>query len=314
VIAIRYPETDCDSIARNRLGQARDIGFVVIPIAEWSQAPSTVRPLYASRIANLPPAAEAPAAAPQTQAAVPIPVSVPPASAPVPLPVPVLAGYPDHTTAAEPPKDTESSDTALPVVKDEVVSVPVEARPTTMAEEMKPVVPVDTASAPAEPAAEHETATAAHPASDVPAAETPASVADAPAESHPAAAEVTAAESVEDTLPHMAPTTEKIPPKFVPDTLIKAAPKAQPEPVAELAAAGGHWYVQVGAFANADNAHRLERKLQNAGYTVKIVPRETSKGTLLQVRVGGYGSRAALNEVMPKLKADFNVPAVAVSE
>jgi cell division septation protein DedD len=79
-------------------------------------------------------------------------------------------------------------------------------------------------------------------------------------------------------------------------------------------ASGGSWYIQVGAFGNFDNAHRLALSLQNAGYPVKLVPRDTAKGKLLQVRVGGYATRTDLAPVAEALKEKFHVPTAFVTE
>ena len=79
-------------------------------------------------------------------------------------------------------------------------------------------------------------------------------------------------------------------------------------------ASNGPWYIQVGAFANFDNAHRLALSLQNAGYPVKLVPRDSAKGKLMQVRVGGYAARTELAPIAEQLKEKFHVPTVLVSE
>jgi cell division septation protein DedD len=79
-------------------------------------------------------------------------------------------------------------------------------------------------------------------------------------------------------------------------------------------AAPGKWYIQVGAFGNFDNAHRLATTLQKAGYPIKLVPRDAGTKKLLQVRVGGYENRDACTPVADELKSKYNVPTVIISE
>jgi cell division septation protein DedD len=92
-------------------------------------------------------------------------------------------------------------------------------------------------------------------------------------------------------------------------------PKPAPAKTQRAEATGsGHWYVQVGAFGNQANADKLAKRLRDAGYAVVVVPRETSKSTLMQVRVGGYASRSECIPVAGELKEKFSVPTSIVSE
>lgn len=105
---------------------------------------------------------------------------------------------------------------------------------------------------------------------------------------------------IEVTSPEQKPNVVPVPDPGVPHE-IKSAPN-------------GKWYVQVGAFGNRDNADRLAATLRAAGYQVKFIPRETSTATLLQVRVGGYGSEQDARRIAEELKARFDTPSVVISE
>lgn len=76
-----------------------------------------------------------------------------------------------------------------------------------------------------------------------------------------------------------------------------AAVTAQAEPVMRRSAPApapvpaGAFVVQVGAFSDLSNAHRVRAAVESAGQ-VLVEPRETAHGEVFRVRVGGYGSRA----------------------
>jgi len=69
-----------------------------------------------------------------------------------------------------------------------------------------------------------------------------------------------------------------------------SAPLTQAAPPVE--GAGGVFVVQVGAFSDLSNAHRVRSALETAG-DVLVEPRQTANGEVFRVRVVGYGSRAA---------------------
>ena len=211
VIAIRYPASDCDSVARGRLDQARSIGFNVVPIGEWRTASAGIEPLFAERLKVSRPAEPV------------LPAEPPP-----------VVAQPPHVVSAEYGDTNEpSAATPVPVVTDQ--PAPARKKHTNSKREAAAVTGV-------------------------------------------------------------------------------VVPKAPPQPQDTLAApSSGRWYVQVGAFSNANNAHQLASRLEAAGYTVKFVPREGRK-KLLQVRVGGYATRGDLDPVMAKLREQFNLPTSVVSE
>ncbi|HEY3294863.1 MAG TPA: SPOR domain-containing protein [bacterium] len=242
VIAIRYPGSDCDSVSRERLDQARTMGFTVVPIAEWAQAPAAATPLFSQRAA----------------VAEPVTPATPGNVAP---PSPVVA-------APEPVKRDSVPEPKAPEVAEVKTPEAAEVKPPEQA---------------ATPAAKEE----------APATEQVPVVSDQPA---PVSAPVPVPERETIASTSVQPLKENLQPHDKP-----------------VEPAAGHWFVQVGAFANFDNAHKLSLALQQAGYSVKLVPLE-GKTKLLQVRVGGYMKRAELKAVMAQLKQQFSVPTAVVNE
>jgi cell division septation protein DedD len=80
-----------------------------------------------------------------------------------------------------------------------------------------------------------------------------------------------------------------------------ALPPASPTG-APLAAPGGPWNVQVFAGRDRQAAERLVGSLKAAGWPVHLQALPEGSGSLLKVRVGGYPSRAAAEEVATKLR------------
>ncbi|HSE03957.1 MAG TPA: SPOR domain-containing protein [Methylomirabilota bacterium] len=74
------------------------------------------------------------------------------------------------------------------------------------------------------------------------------------------------------------------------------------------AAAGGNYWVQVGAFKESGNAEGLAQKLRSEGYSVQVT-RVNRDGPLHVVRVGGYPDRsratAAREELQGKGRTGF---------
>lgn len=64
------------------------------------------------------------------------------------------------------------------------------------------------------------------------------------------------------------------------------------------------WFVQVGAFGNADNAERTARAAQSEGYAARVVPSTGAQGaTVYKVWIGPYASREQAVAEREKLKA-----------
>lgn len=106
------------------------------------------------------------------------------------------------------------------------------------------------------------------------------------------------------------PLTE-VQPKAPPEVKIDTKPKVEPKPVVKEAAkpvSKKHtgYVVQVGAFAHADAAKKLQEKLSKEGY-----PSYTEKaGNKTRVRIGDYATQAEADKVRQKLEIQGMKPDV----
>ncbi len=69
--------------------------------------------------------------------------------------------------------------------------------------------------------------------------------------------------------------------------------------------------LQVGAFANEENARKAQTKLQAAGFKVYLEELKTSQGTRIRVRVGPFATRDEAERAAPQIKA-LDLPALLV--
>ena len=69
------------------------------------------------------------------------------------------------------------------------------------------------------------------------------------------------------------------------------------------AASEGVFYVNVGLFADANNAQRAHDKLKGAGLPVLSQPVSGPKGELTRVRVGPFASRSKAEQAAKKIRA-----------
>lgn len=77
------------------------------------------------------------------------------------------------------------------------------------------------------------------------------------------------------------------------------------------AAAEFRFALQVGAFANEENARKAQAKLQAAGFKAYLEDLETSQGKRIRVRVGPFATRAEAEQAAPQVKA-LDLPALLV--
>ena len=83
---------------------------------------------------------------------------------------------------------------------------------------------------------------------------------------------------------------------------------ASTAPISDETAAGspGEWFVNVGAYASEQTAENWSLRLQNSGYDVVVQEIQTAAGkTLKRVRLTGFDSKAAAQNVATELEADY---------
>ncbi|MES1197183.1 MAG: septal ring lytic transglycosylase RlpA family protein [Pseudomonadota bacterium] len=89
-----------------------------------------------------------------------------------------------------------------------------------------------------------------------------------------------------------AQSNDPAPIEFAPRHEQQPAPVAvsyQVPPAAQALPASGGYFVQVGAFSDADNAHRVEAAIRSAGPIASDI-RQTAQGQLFRVRIGPFAS------------------------
>lgn len=104
-----------------------------------------------------------------------------------------------------------------------------------------------------------------------------------------------------------APTSPSIPATGAAAVKAGAASAASPAP----AATEFRFALQVGAFANEENARKAQAKLHAAGFKAYLEDLETSQGKRIRVRVGPFATRAEAEKAAPQVKA-LDLPALLV--
>ncbi|HVH74822.1 MAG TPA: septal ring lytic transglycosylase RlpA family protein [Stellaceae bacterium] len=119
-----------------------------------------------------------------------------------------------------------------------------------------------------------------------------------------------------------APPPAAKPPPAEPPPQLAAAPPAEPPAQQEVAAspldvlappanaaplvlaayrpAGGHYFIQVGAYAVEDNAQRAHARIASLG-SVEVTPASVNGAELYRVRLGPFASREAANEMLARV-------------
>lgn len=117
-------------------------------------------------------------------------------------------------------------------------------------------------------------------------------------------------EPVPSTAPaaeHTKPEAVKIEPQAASTRAEAASPVADKKPAqketpAATESATGMWAVQLGSFANQQNAERLAADLRKQGYAAFLSQREGESGALHRVRVGPQKDRESAEAVAAQLK------------
>jgi len=102
-------------------------------------------------------------------------------------------------------------------------------------------------------------------------------------------------------------------PATIPAPPAKAeTPKAEPEksPIAEAKDGAARFVVQVGAYADADKAREVRRKLEKAGLKTYTHVADTKEGKRTRVRLGPFATRDEADKAADKAKQLEFTPAV----
>jgi cell division septation protein DedD len=117
----------------------------------------------------------------------------------------------------------------------------------------------------------------------------------------------TVAEPPQPSSPEPAPAPELPLSASVPSSPPTPAPTPPPvqeaKPIAAKPSSLSSYYVNVGLFANADNAEKVHQRLNNAGMAVTTEVLVLPKGNRSRVRVGPFPNRSAADEAVRTVKA-----------
>lgn len=86
-----------------------------------------------------------------------------------------------------------------------------------------------------------------------------------------------------------------------------AAPKSDAEKISK------GWVVQVGTFANTDNAARLREKLQGQGYSVNSESVTVQGSKAVRLRVGPYRDKTAASKAQTQIQKDLSIQGVVLA-
>ena len=89
--------------------------------------------------------------------------------------------------------------------------------------------------------------------------------------------------------------------------------KAAPKPVSRPADVKNGWVVQVGTFANAANANRLQGQLQKLGHKVNVDRINRGGSNSLRLRVGPFRDRALAVKAQGQIQRDTGVQGVVLA-
>ena len=121
-----------------------------------------------------------------------------------------------------------------------------------------------------------------------------------PVPAQPAPAEPVAAAPVEAA---PVPAATEVPSKVVESPAPAAAGKPVEKGEPQIAAAGGHWWAQLGSFSSRENAERLQKQLRADGYAISVSPIKSNGKELYRVRAGPVASRDAAVALQARLAA-----------
>lgn len=117
-----------------------------------------------------------------------------------------------------------------------------------------------------------------------------------------AGTETTKSASVRSDTP--APVVEPPPPK---EKKAAAMPSKPASVASKPAALEKGWVVQVGVFSQRDNARRLQERIQQKGYRVRLDPSSSAAGRSVRVEVGPYREAAEAKAAAARLQDQFGI-------
>lgn len=95
-----------------------------------------------------------------------------------------------------------------------------------------------------------------------------------------------------------------------PVTSTSAATSVPPAVAKHAAAAGIGFAIQLGAFANADDATRLRDRARAAGFTAFVEPVRSEHGSLSRVRIGPVADRAEADRLRTQVSAKLGIDGI----
>jgi rare lipoprotein A len=120
----------------------------------------------------------------------------------------------------------------------------------------------------------------------------------APAPSAELPAVTPAASAANVGVSNVPPVTAQLPPAATP--AVTAAGPSAPD---NAAAPSAHFYIQVGAYGQAENARRIEQKLRDAGLKQAFTLGATAEQPLLRVRIGPIDNVQEFDRLIARLSA-----------
>lgn len=96
---------------------------------------------------------------------------------------------------------------------------------------------------------------------------------------------------------------------------VKERAGSQPKPAtsSSRAVVADGWVVQVGTYANRDNARRLEKRLKGKGYQVMLESVRLQQGEALRVRVGPYGDKSSASSASDRIQRELGLKGVVLA-
>lgn len=158
------------------------------------------------------------------------------------------------------------------------------------------------AAAPAKPAVKPVEKSAAKLAEKPAAAKSADKAAEKPTETAVETTPVAPARSVASAAKPVSPPPAK--PASAAAPVVAARPEpATAAPASPAAPRGGNWFVQIGGYADIDNARQAQKQVRSHNQDCIIAPVDTNKGTLYRVRAGPYRDRETAQAAQARLSA-----------